>query len=144
VWVALALVAIWLWRKPTLFPLTLLAVLLAETITRTMKFVIDRQRPAFRYPSPQPLMHIPHTNSFPSGHAAVSFACAATAARFAPRRVVPLLYVLAALIAWSRVYVGAHYPLDVLVGALIGLGIATALRPLPGALRRSPRAPTGG
>jgi undecaprenyl-diphosphatase len=143
VWIVIALLAIWLWRRPEVFPLTLLAVLLGETVSRTLKLVVDRERPAFRYPEPEPLMYIPHTNSFPSGHATVSFACAATIARFAPRNVVPLLYVLAALIAWSRVYVGAHYPLDVLAGALIGLAIARALRPLPEALRRSPRAPRG-
>ena len=120
-----------------MFPLTLLCVILGETVTRTLKLVIDRQRPAFRYAEPEPLMFIPHTNSFPSGHAAISFACAATIARFAPRHAAPLLYALAVLIAWSRVYVGAHYPLDVLGGAAIGLVIATALRPLPAVLLRS-------
>jgi undecaprenyl-diphosphatase len=117
-------------------------VLLGETLSRTLKFVIDRQRPAFHYREPPPLMHIPHTDSFPSGHAATSFAAAATLARFVPRRWIAVaLYVLAALIAWSRVYVGAHYPLDILGGAVLGLLIATALRPLPRALRRSPPKP---
>jgi undecaprenyl-diphosphatase len=141
VWIVLSLLALWIWRKPYAFPLVLLAVLLGETLSRTLKLVIDRQRPAFHYKEPPPLMHIPHTNSFPSGHAATSFAAAAVLARFVPRWAAVGLYVLAALIAWSRVYVGAHYPLDVVGGALLGLLIATALRPLPGALRRSPPAP---
>jgi undecaprenyl-diphosphatase len=142
VWIALSLFALWVWRKPYAFPLVLLAVLLGETLSRTLKFVIDRQRPAFHYREPPPLMHIPHTDSFPSGHATTSFAAAATLARFVPRKWIAVaLYVLAALIAWSRVYVGAHYPLDVLGGAVLGLLIATALRPLPRALRRSPPEP---
>ena len=121
-----------------------MAVLLGESVQRLGKSLIDRQRPAFRYPDPAPLMKIPHTNSFPSGHAAVSFACAGTLATFVSRRMAIALYVLAALIAWSRVYVGAHYPLDVLAGALLGIGIARALRLLPAALLRLRPAPPAG
>jgi undecaprenyl-diphosphatase len=47
------------------------------------------------------------------------------------------LFVLAALIAFSRVYNGVHYPVDVLGGAALGLLVATALRLLAGARRRS-------
>ena len=57
------------------------------------------------------LVSRPHTGSFPSGHAATSFASATVLAAFVPRLRVPL-YVLAALIARSRAYVGVHYPLD--------------------------------
>jgi undecaprenyl-diphosphatase len=47
---------------------------------------------------------------------------------FAFPRFAPLLYVLAAAVAFSRVYVGVHYPLDVLGGAALGALIAVALR----------------
>jgi membrane-associated phospholipid phosphatase len=84
---------------------------------------------------PKPLMEVPTTSSFPSGHAATSFACALVLARFAPRLTIPL-FILAALIAFSRVYVGVHYPFDVLAGTALGLAVATALPRLLGALRR--------
>jgi undecaprenyl-diphosphatase len=144
VWILIAAVVAFVLRRPTALPLTFMAVLLGESVQRIGKSLIDRQRPAFRYPDPAPLMQIPHTHSFPSGHATVSFACAGTLAAFVSRRVAIAFYVLAALIAWSRVYVGGHYPLDVLVGALIGIGIARALRLLPGALRRLRPAPPAG
>ena len=79
---------------------------------------------------------LPATYSFPSGHATVSFACATVLALAVPRLRVPL-YALAALISFSRVYVGVHYPFDVLAGAVLGVAIAIALRMLAEALRRS-------
>jgi undecaprenyl-diphosphatase len=145
VWIILAALAVWLWRKPVVLPLVFLADLLAQTLSTLGKIITDRPRPGARYPEPTTLVHLPQTASFPSGHAATSFACAATLARFAPRRAVAVtLYVLAALIAFSRVYVGVHYPLDVIAGAVLGLLVATALRPLPAVLQRSRRAPPAG
>jgi undecaprenyl-diphosphatase len=136
VWIVLAALAAWLWRKPVVLPVVVVADIAAQALSSLGKLITDRPRPPFRYPEAAPLVSAPHTNSFPSGHATTSFACAATLARFAPRRVAVLLYVLAALIAYSRVYVGVHYPLDVLGGAALGLLIATALRPLPEVLQR--------
>jgi len=101
------------------------------------------QRPAFRYAEPKALVHVPHDHSFPSGHAATSFACATTLALAFPRLAAPL-YLLAAAIAYSRVYVGVHYPLDVLGGAVLGIAVAIALRRLGSARPRSRRAPPAG
>jgi len=65
----------------------------------------------------------PTTSSFPSGHAATSFAGALLVARaWPPARVA--VWTLAMLIAFSRVYLGVHYPLDVLGGAFIGVACA--------------------
>jgi len=80
----------------------------------------------------------PATYSFPSGHATVSFACATVLALAVPRLSLPL-FTLAVLISFSRVYVGVHYPFDVLAGAVLGIAIAIALRTLGAVLRRSGR-----
>ncbi len=67
-------------------------------------------------------------NSFPSGHAANNFAVAAVAAVFF-RRWGWLVFLSALLVSYSRVYVGSHWPFDVLVSGFIGggLGALTAV-----------------
>jgi undecaprenyl-diphosphatase len=136
VWFVLAVTATLLLRRPLIFPLVVTAYFLSAAITDVLKLSIDRHRPA-----DDPLVVLPTSHSFPSGHAATSFACAGTLAPFVSRRGQIVLYVLAAGIAYSRVYVGVHYPLDVIGGAAIGYGVAIALRRLPAALRRSRRSP---
>jgi undecaprenyl-diphosphatase len=64
----------------------------------------------------------PVTYSFPSGHACSAFA-GAWVLSLMWQRVAALVWALAALIAFSRIYIGVHYPLDVLAGALLGLGV---------------------
>lgn len=61
--------------------------------------------------------------SFPSGHTGASFASAVSMYRQLPRRFAVILIVLASLIALSRLYVGIHYPTDVLGGLVTGIGI---------------------
>ncbi|HYY63979.1 MAG TPA: phosphatase PAP2 family protein [Gaiellaceae bacterium] len=137
-----AALALW-WRRPWLFLQVVVADFAAQLLSRALKQAIGRERPSTVFVDPKPLVHTPHDASFPSGHAASSFACATLLAFFAPRAA-PALFVLAAGIAWSRVYVGVHFPLDVLGGAALGVLIAIALRWLVTARRRSrPATPTG-
>jgi membrane-associated phospholipid phosphatase len=139
VWLVIgALLALW-WRRPPLFLQVVLADLAAQLISSGLKQWIGRERPSQVYASPKTLVSAPHDASFPSGHATASFACATILTFHAPRAA-PAFFLLAAAIAWSRVYVGVHYPLDVLGGAVLGILIAIALRWLSGGLRRLRRA----
>jgi undecaprenyl-diphosphatase len=141
VWLAIAVAISGLSKgRPWLWIRVGVAILLAESISGALKVWVKRDRPPLFHPVPKPLLEAPSTYSFPSGHATVSFACATVLALAVPRLRVPL-FALAALISFSRVYVGVHYPFDVLAGAalglLLGVGIAIALRTLAAALRRS-------
>src|SRR2546430_15318318 len=141
-WLVLAAVAALLLRRPQVFVWTLVADGLGELVADALKGAIPRARPHVHA-----LVTRPHTHSFPSGHATTSFACATVIALLLPRLRIPL-FLLAAAVAWSRVYVGVHYPLDVLAGAAlgvgIGLGVARALPRLAEARRRSRRATRSG
>ncbi len=144
VWLLLAVaISGFSWSRPWLWTRVGAVILLAESSSGALKYGVERDRPPVSRPVPEPLLETPSTFSFPSGHATVAFACATVLALAVPRLRWPL-YALAALIAFSRVYVGVHYPGDVLAGAVLGVAIATALRMLAGALRRSaPPLPRG-
>jgi membrane-associated phospholipid phosphatase len=127
-----------LWRRPWLLVLLLAADFAADGLSYALRQWIGRERPPLVYPEPKPLVHVPHSGAFPSGHASMAFACATVLAWASPRLRIPA-FVLAAAIAWSRVYVGVHWPLDVLGGAVLGVLVATALLKLvasPPRLRR--------
>ena len=137
VWLVVALVLTLLWRRPNVFLVVATTALTTQFVNSLLKYAVQRDRPPAVVLDPEPLLEVPTTSSFPSGHTSSSFACAFVLARLAPRLSVPL-FALAALIGFSRIYVGVHYPLDVLAGAVLGLLVAIALLKLLGALRRSP------
>ena len=107
--------------------MTLFAVAVSDWLAMGLKALVDRPRPPLRYAEPKVLVPLPHDASFPSGHAATSFA-AATMLSFASPRLAPIFYLLATAVAFSRVYVGVHYPLDVIGGAALGTLVALGVR----------------
>lgn len=68
-------------------------------------------------------VRMPTSTSFPSGHTAAAFAFATGVGHLMPQAAVPLR-VLAALVGYSRVHTGVHYPGDIVVGSLIGTTLA--------------------
>lgn len=103
---------------------TLVALAVGFLINNVLiKNLVARVRP---YDAIEGLLAIvPHLNdwSFPSGHTCASFA-AATALALAFGKPGAWSFVPAVAIAISRLYVGVHYPSDVIVGAMIGAGVA--------------------
>jgi len=96
---------------------------------RVIKSIVKRPRPnhiealasTVRVPGRPP------SPSFPSNHATNMFGLAVVLSWYIPAGFW-LFYLYAALVAYSRVYVGVHFPLDVTVGACLGVGVAFLLR----------------
>ena len=113
-------------------PLTAMAVgaalLLGDAISGALKQAVDRPRPPRADPGFDAAVAVPSSPSFPSGHATTTFACAMAIAILFPRLRWPAL-ALAATVGVARVYLGVHYGLDVLAGAVLGslIGLCVAL-----------------
>lgn len=106
------------------------AAVVAYVVNSIIKSVVGEKRPCFAYPQAFLLEKCPAVSdyAFPSNHSVI--AAAVTAALFLVSWRIGLLAVLAtAIMGFSRIYVGAHYPHDVAAGLLIGIlvGLATAL-----------------
>ncbi|ABA89543.1 hypothetical protein Pcar_2304 [Syntrophotalea carbinolica DSM 2380] len=95
------------------------AALLAIGVFSLLKRLIRRPRPFESWTDLSCLVLPPDRFSFPSGHTLTAFAMYGSLGGLLPA-LVPLLLTSAVLIGLSRVYLGAHYPTDVLVGGLLG------------------------
>lgn len=120
-WIALSLAM--LFYKPTrkAGALALCAMVLGLIVTNlTIKPLVERARPWLDWPI-LPLVTENDRNSFPSGHTCAAFAAGMIWMRALPqKRARVIAAVMAVLMGLSRLYVGVHYPTDVLAGAVIG------------------------
>ena len=106
------------------------AVIVALAVTYivvdlVMKPVFDRPRP-FEVEDLVPIVDPPTSASFPSGHTAHSFAAAFCIFYYNGRWGIPAL-AFASLVGVSRIYLGVHWPTDVLAGAIVGMAVAYAV-----------------
>jgi undecaprenyl-diphosphatase len=141
VWLAIAGVLTILRRmNPRAVVVLVLALILASILAdHVLKPLIARERPFVTFPQVAVIGGRPDDASFPSGHAANAFAGAFVLSRFVAGGQI-VWWALASAIAYSRVYLGVHYPLDVVGGALLGLASAALISIL--AARVARRCPT--
>jgi undecaprenyl-diphosphatase len=98
------------------------SIAVASSVVNLVLKPLGRRRRPDRAAHAVPLARqvaMPVTTSFPSGHAASAFAFATGVTRKLPTVGIPL-YGAAAVVAYSRVHTGVHYPLDVIAGAVVG------------------------
>ncbi len=98
------------------------ALLLSLLINNNLiKNIVQRPRPFVTFTDLQIIIPTPSEFSFPSGHTSSSFAAAAVFYRHLPKKLGIPSVVLAGLIGFSRLYVGVHYPTDVIAGVIMGI-----------------------
>jgi membrane-associated phospholipid phosphatase len=102
------------------------ALVVNAVATQSLKLMVNRDRPFVTYPTLINAYKTSETNqSFPSGHTSTAFAFA-TAVSLENKKwyVVAPSFLYAGAVGYSRMYLGEHYPSDVLAGAAVGIGSA--------------------
>ncbi len=130
VWIILSLIFLTSKKYRRTGVICLLALLFTSFMGEViLKHLIQRPRPFNEIPGVQLLISKPLTYSFPSGHTASSFAAAYIIFKEIRRLAIPA-FIIAALIAFSRMYLLVHYPSDIAGGIILGILCAAAARKL--------------
>jgi len=90
-----------------------------------LKYLINRKRPLVYLETVSRLPKSPGEildPGFPSAHAVLAFMMATLLSNWFPRYRI-IFFIIAGFIGWTRIYLGLHYPTDVIAGALLGYGI---------------------
>jgi len=122
IWGIVALVLLISTKTRTAGAVLLFALFLDVCIVYALKLGVNRVRPVTEYDI-DALITTYRTSSFPSGHTAQWF-CAATVIAVFCKPAAPFMFTFATLVAITRMYLFAHYPTDVLAGAIIGIACA--------------------
>ena len=131
--IAISTVALWLFGRPggdrkwkLASATALCGAALGLLVNQIIGKIWHRQRPFATHPSTHVWGSRSHDPSFPSDHASAAFGIA-FAVFFFDRVVGSFFLAAATFIAVGRVFIGAHYPLDVVAGCLVGFGVASLL-----------------
>ncbi len=122
--VMVVLVFLYLKKYKRAFATAVISVFLALGINQLISFLYYSPRPFVKYNVTQLISHSPDS-SFPSDHTSISFALAFSVLMY-HRRMGIALVVFSALVGFSRVYCGVHYPLDI-AGGVVTAGISSIL-----------------
>ena len=126
-WIVLSILLVIPQRTRKIGITALAALLIGALITNVaLKNLVARIRPYEVVDGLKLIIERQHDYSLPSGHTCASFAAALVYYKMGPRKWGIPAVVLASLIAFSRLYVGVHYPSDVIGGLLIGVFAAWA------------------
>jgi len=106
--------------------LSIACIMIADMSGNVLKHLFERPRPCSSLDDVRLLVACSSSFSFPSNHSINAFAAAAMYSHFY-KKGVALIYTVASAVAFSRIYIGVHYPSDVFVGALWGILCAYAL-----------------
>ena len=110
-------------RDRVMLLLLLIVILIGDQLSSSViKPLVGRLRPCAVLDNVRLLVPCGPGKSFPSSHAVNNFAMAFLAGRYY-RRAAPYLFAYAFLVALSRVYIGVHYPADIVAGALLGCAV---------------------
>lgn len=125
-------------RKRSIMPVAAGAVAAgaAWALANLAKVVANRPRPYEVVAGAVLRQHPAHGTSFPSSHTAVTVAVVIALVPFLPRAMAGVAIAYAVLVGWSRVYLGVHYPLDILGGAGVGIAVGGVILLALGVLLR--------